>query len=342
MNELVSVIIPVYNTSQYLDRCLNSVVNQTHCKLQIILVDDGATDNSPRMCDEWATKDSRIEVIHKKNEGLGYTRNAGLAVATGEYVCFLDSDDTIDLNTIEECVENLSKQGADACYYGRKTQQADGSVVVNTDYPEKLVYVGEEVKREFASRYFGMPFESKSQPYIQASACCAMYRRSVITNNSILFLSERECMSEDTFFNLDVCKNAEKIIIILKDFYNYTYNTQSLTKRYNPNRFYQLKGFLQKLTEYRESFKCVGDIDIRIAYQFYVHLRHTIEYEIKAYKQNGIASTWRKIYEICTDEFIEKNTDEALKYSFPFKKLVILRLIQKKYVFILFCIYFLK
>lgn len=342
MGVLVSVIIPVYNTSKYLDMCLDSVVKQTYQELQIILVDDGSTDCSPQMCDDWAAKDSRIEVIHKQNEGLGYTRNAGLSAARGGFVGFLDSDDTIDLNTIEECVKVLSNQEADACYYGRKTHHADGSVTLNHNYPEKLVYSGEEVKREFAARYFGTLPDTKGQGYIQASACCAMYRRSIIEKNAILFPSERECMSEDTFFNLDVCMHAQKVIIILQDFYNYTYNVQSLTKKYNPNRFYQLKGFLQKLVEYKDLFKCIEDIDKRIAYQFYIHVRHTVEYEVKAYKQNGIINTWKKLSEICKDDFIERSVCEVLKYPFSFKKTLIMKLIQKKYVFILFGIYILK
>ena len=95
MNDLISVIVPVYNVEQYLDRCIGSIVNQTYTNLEIILVDDGSPDNCPTMCDNWAEKDCRIKVIHKQNGGLSDARNAGLAVASGEYIAFVDSDDWI-------------------------------------------------------------------------------------------------------------------------------------------------------------------------------------------------------------------------------------------------------
>ncbi len=108
--DLISIIIPVYKVEAYLKECLDSVINQTYKDLEIILVDDGSPDNSGKMCDEYAQKDSRIKVIHKENGGLSSARNAGLDIATGEYVCFIDSDDVIDERYIEilhnMCVEN--------------------------------------------------------------------------------------------------------------------------------------------------------------------------------------------------------------------------------------------
>ena len=99
---LVSVIVPIYNVEKYLEKCIESIVNQTYKNLEIILVDDGSQDNCPAMCDEWTQKDSRIKVIHKKNGGLSSARNAGLEVSNGEYISFVDSDDWLDENTFEE------------------------------------------------------------------------------------------------------------------------------------------------------------------------------------------------------------------------------------------------
>ncbi len=100
---MISVIIPVYGVEKYLDKCVESVINQTYPELEIILVDDGSPDNCPSMCDNWAHRDDRIKVIHKKNGGLSSARNAGLDIADGEYVFFLDSDDYIS----EDCLERL-------------------------------------------------------------------------------------------------------------------------------------------------------------------------------------------------------------------------------------------
>ena len=93
LDRLMSVIISVYKVEDYLDKCVNSIVNQTYKNLEIILVDDGSPDNCPAMCDEWAKKDKRIKVIHKQNGGLSSARNAGLDICTGDYIMFVDSDD---------------------------------------------------------------------------------------------------------------------------------------------------------------------------------------------------------------------------------------------------------
>ena len=97
----MSIVVPIYNVEKYLDRCIKSIVSQTYGNLEILLVDDGSPDDCPRVCDEWAEKDSRIKVVHKLNAGLGYARNTGIENATGKYICFFDSDDYIEPDTID-------------------------------------------------------------------------------------------------------------------------------------------------------------------------------------------------------------------------------------------------
>lgn len=105
MEKLLSVIIPIYNVEPYLDRCMESIVNQTYKNLEIIMVDDGSPDNCPELCDQWQRKDVRIKVIHKKNGGLSDARNAGLDIASGEYIAFVDSDDFVDLDMYRSMIE---------------------------------------------------------------------------------------------------------------------------------------------------------------------------------------------------------------------------------------------
>ena len=307
MKPLVSVIIPVYNTEQYLDKCIGSVLAQTMQELEIILVDDGATDNSPVLCDEWAKKDKRIQVIHKQNEGLGYTRNAGLNVATGEYVSFLDSDDTLDLDTYEKCIHRMKELGAGACYFGRKTMDAQGNMHLNRNIPKQLVYRGREVKAEFAKRYFGFyPIEESKTPYIQASACCVLYKREIIEKNGLRFCSEREYLSEDSFFNLDVCKNADGVCILPEDFYNYTFNPNSLTKKRNKDKLARIKNLYYKLAEYAEDFPEMEDVLIRIRALFFGYTRFFMINEIGAAKKEGIRELYETVKELCEDEMIRE------------------------------------
>ena len=133
---MVSVIIPVYNVEQYLRRCIDSVLAQTYTDLEIILVDDGSPDGSGAICDEYAAKDSRIKVIHQANAGVSAARNAGMDLASGEYLAFIDSDDFIEPEMYEQMLAAAEKTGADVveCNYrmGQQTNQDSGELFVFT------------------------------------------------------------------------------------------------------------------------------------------------------------------------------------------------------------------
>jgi len=118
LKPLISVIIPIYNVEEYLDKCIESVIKQTYPYLEIVLVDDGSPDDCPVKCDEWALRDERIVVIHKENGGLSDARNAGLKIATGEYISFVDSDDWIANNMYETMMGAMQAENADICACG--------------------------------------------------------------------------------------------------------------------------------------------------------------------------------------------------------------------------------
>ena len=127
-DELITVIVPVYKVEKYLDRCVQSIVDQTYTNLEIILVDDGSPDNCPKMCDEWAKKDKRIKVIHKQNGGLSDARNAGLEKAKGKYVGFVDSDDYISPIMYEKLYKCIIDNQADMAMCGFSTVDEKGKV----------------------------------------------------------------------------------------------------------------------------------------------------------------------------------------------------------------------
>lgn len=123
---LLSVVVPVYKVEPYLDRCVESIVNQTYSNLEIILVDDGSPDRCPQMCDEWAKRDGRIKVVHKQNAGLGMARNTGIENAAGEYICFFDSDDYVALDTIEKAYRLAAAEKSDIVLFGYYNVNQDG------------------------------------------------------------------------------------------------------------------------------------------------------------------------------------------------------------------------
>lgn len=126
-NSLISVIVPVYNVEDFLDECIKSIVNQTYKYLEIILVDDGSSDNSPEICDAWAKKDSRIKVIHKENSGAAAARNTALDIATGDYLGFVDSDDYISETMFEELLDAILKTDSKISYCNIFRLASDGS-----------------------------------------------------------------------------------------------------------------------------------------------------------------------------------------------------------------------
>lgn len=149
---LISIIIPVYKVENYLDRCLKSVVNQTYKNLEIILIDDGSPDRCPEMCDFWAEKDNRIKVIHKKNAGVSAARNDGLAVAKGDLIGFVDSDDVLHPSMYEEMVNYLVSQDCDlvSCGFSEFSDNTDINFEIEVDSYQKVVLTrNEAVKYSF-------------------------------------------------------------------------------------------------------------------------------------------------------------------------------------------------
>ncbi len=162
--ELVSIIIPIYNIEDYLERCVESVVHQTYSNLEIILVDDGSTDHCPQMCDEWAKKDSRIRVIHQKNGGLSVARNSGLDIAVGAYILLLDSDDYIAPDTVECLLSALTNTDADLsiCGFIRGSEEHHVFEHCKTESPEVVdaetalmrIYAGDESALKYGAACF--------------------------------------------------------------------------------------------------------------------------------------------------------------------------------------------
>lgn len=203
----VSVIVPIYNAEKYLNKCLESIIGQTYKNLEIILVDDGSPDNSPEICDDWAQKDSRIRVIHKKNGGVSSARNAGIDLAQGDYIGFVDADDWIEPNMYEVLINNAEKFSADksSCgyvYYGRNVSRAvDCTVLKNSDDMRLRLIRGDH-----------------------NAVWCAIYSRSVVGD---IRFDESLKVAEDWLFNYQVCLKMSSEVIVDTPLYHYEDNIES-------------------------------------------------------------------------------------------------------------------
>lgn len=227
-NPLVSVIVPVYNVEKYLDRCVGSIVKQTYHNLEIILVDDGSPDDCPAKCDEWAVRDGRIKVVHKKNGGLGYARNSGLEIATGDYVAFVDSDDYIESDMYATLIDAARRYDADMVSCGFRKELADGTFQTYIEFDSEQVVEGEDLL-SLAKRYM-LSYWHKS---INAGVWHGIYRRSLVPD----FISERVYTPEDLIFNVTIGLRLKKYVYVNRCFYNYMYNAAGLCRSYKPDDF---------------------------------------------------------------------------------------------------------
>lgn len=175
VKRLITIIVPIYKVEKYLDRCIESLVNQTYKNIEIILVDDGSPDSCPQMCDEWAKKDNRIKVIHKSNGGLSDARNVAIAQARGEYYLLVDSDDYIVCDAVERLEAYAESEDI---IVGEATIYEPNNIVerVHTNLKENYVYTGEE---------YSICAISKGEWF--AAACYNMYRTDFVKNNSLYF-----------------------------------------------------------------------------------------------------------------------------------------------------------
>ena len=321
MSTKMTVIVPVYNVERYLKRCLDSLIHQTLKEIQIILVDDGSTDNSPSICDEYAAKDERILVIHKKNEGQGIARNYGLKNTEGEYVCFLDSDDYYELNTCEVLYRNLKEINADLCCFGYQIDDKDGKLVRRPLIREKI-YKNSEVKEDFILHYFGdLPEDDNLRGF---SSCMSSFRMSIITERKLEFPSERKVLSEDTIFSLEFCRYADIVVTLPQVFYHYCQNAESFSQGYRKDKFEKTKVLYEILKEYTQKFKIEEKTKVRLAMLIWVNLMACLKQETRRIPECGRKEVLKNIKVMCKDEMTLRELPKLAGTALPLQQKVLL------------------
>lgn len=191
---LISVIIPVYNVEDYLCECVDSVINQTYKNLEIILVDDGSTDSSGKICDDYAEKDERISVIHQKNGGLSAARNAGLSKSNGEYIYFLDSDDYVADNTLETLITIAEKDNSDIVFFDAVSFADTPDFTVKQNYIRKKKY-----KTDSGYSVFSLLTKNKD---FHSAVPLLFLKKDLLKSNKISFIPD--ILYEDMVFTYQV------------------------------------------------------------------------------------------------------------------------------------------
>lgn len=304
MNPKVSIIVPCWGVEKYLDQCVESLINQTLKDIEIILVDDESPDRVPEMCDEWANRDSRIKVIHKKNEGLGMACNSGIEIATGDYIAFCDSDDWVDLDTYEVMYNSAIENHADMILTSFKYVDMDGNPLHNKSLTYKdCCYFTDEIKYIMKGMIASVPSDNNERQF-QVSAKVTLYRRALIETNVLRFVSERIIPSEDLLFNLDYLSYSQKVITLSQKFYNYRYNPISITHKFKKDSFLISKNLFYYLEKKVSSLQLGEDGLTRVRRMF---IAMTRAYVMLIIKSDESVSTKKKLLnEICKDKTLKE------------------------------------
>lgn len=318
--QLVTIIIPVFNAEKRLEQAIKSVIEQSYKNIELVLVNDGSTDDSLHICLKYAKLDSRIKVISQNNSGVSSARNRGLKESAGEFVMFLDSDDTIDSETISELLPHLYNDESDIAIFGMSFDYYKGD---NFKYNRELSFKknlsisSNEIKKHF--------FQMYDANYL-SSACNKLFNSRIIKENKITF-EENMAILEDFKFVLDFMENSKKITVISNVYYHY-YNDISSNKLgrrpdidYMRNfkiLDYKLRQFVEKIG-LEDEYSC-GKINGMI-FRYYITAIEKLFIEDKEYKYK---------YEKLKQIMLDKDLNYAVKKANPSNnKLKIIRYLFK-------------
>ena len=222
INKLISVVVPVYNVEEYLNRCIDSIINQTYKNIEIILVDDGSKDKSGDICDEYAKKDRRVKVFHKKNGGLSDARNYGIKKATGYYISFVDSDDWLEKDIYEKCMNINKDYDADIINFAIQMNHSDGKYYNQSIKEEKVLYDND-----------GLIYLNSFRN-LDISACNKIFKISLFSD--IIFPFGKLC--EDCYIMFKLFHKAKTVLVVPFIGYHYFKRKGGLTLNNNINLDY--------------------------------------------------------------------------------------------------------
>lgn len=279
---IISIVIPIYNTEKYLKKCLHSVVNQSYKNIEILLINDGSTDNSHMICEKFSENDNRIIYINKENEGVSIARNIGLDNATGNWIYFLDSDDFLDLDTFKDLLDIVKKNNCDIIQFGLRS------------------YKNDKLFRENCPKFFKAYYSNDLKIFIDEnplkplSACLNFFKKDII--GDIRFDEDlKHC--EDMLFVYSVYCNMNQLVSLNKIYYNQVLSENSTSRRpIDKKVIIDYLGFLSKLCEYirkRELLYEFKDEINNLLKYFFVLLN---SYDNYAKEKDEIKILYRKFY----------------------------------------------
>lgn len=251
----ISIIVPVYNTQDYLEKCVNSILNQTYDNFELFLINDGSTDSSIEICKKFANNDKRVKLIDKKNEGVSKTRNLGIEQSTGDYITFIDSDDYVSSRFLEVLIYGFSK-GVDLSSCGYKLTG------MNLGFNDRY-FLNKHNGKIISSQELLKGIIDTSKNKFQWFSVRNLYRKDIIDKYNIRF-KEHLQLGEDCLFLINYVQNINSAFISSEELYMYYINSSSATRNYNPNQHrnnryindYIFNNIVKGSNEYYDGYCC--------------------------------------------------------------------------------------
>ena len=231
-SKIISIIVPIYNSEKYLERCINSILNQTYTNFELILINDGSKDSSLKICRKYASKDNRIVVIDKENEGVSIARNMGIQRAKGELISFVDADDYIEKTFLEDMLNIMSKYNVDYVTCGYNRVYDDHTEHINNDLSEICM-----TSYEYLNNLLNV---QKGYGFVHMK----LINKSKIEN---IRFDSTLAVAEDALFNVMICANLDNVVIYNKPLYNYYFNANSVVRKYDENYYNKYLKAMEKL-----------------------------------------------------------------------------------------------
>lgn len=242
MKPLVSIIVPIYNVEKYLRKCIDSILNQTLENIEVILVNDGSTDSSGKIIDEYKLKDKRIKVVHKENEGQSSARNIGLDIANGEYIGFVDSDDWIDRDLFELGYKYIKQNNGDIGVFSRRTYTEQSDLLYEIKVKQEEIYLDSfGINNYIVERLLNTH---------TLGGCNKLYKHKILVDKNIKFDSVKYIGSEDTLFNYKVLQHANKVVGISNTYYNCLARDGSTARSYDKEYMLRINNLLENIQKY--------------------------------------------------------------------------------------------
>lgn len=301
MDPILSVIVPVYNTEKYLSRCVKSLLRQTLTGVEIILIDDGSIDGSGALCDELARQNDSIRVVHKRNKGLGPTRNLGLEISKGRYITFLDSDDYVEKEMYQKMVAAAEKNHAGVVYCDFCFDKRNGEKIrEKTD-----ILAGKHSGMEMLLYILGAEPEEKRDFSFDMSVCKGIFKKDIIAANEIRFKSERLYICEDMIFDIEFLPLVQCVFYMPEAFYHYCDNNGSLTHQFINNRLEKEKVLYSTISM---NLNRLNSEMVMHRYDrlFLGRIRSCMAQEVKYNKESSFFSQVKNIKRIAQDELVKK------------------------------------